>query len=421
MPQIQPFRFIFDRELADGSTQQINPATVDVQEADLVQFVDPEAPEATYLTAPLSGPGSFFNLSDDDIRYATVRPTSDVDVIDLNGDTLDDIVALHLAASNIRTNNTVPLCSPWHDEIISGQPVRIHEPAIVIGPATAAEFAAVPVAAYIDVAFVPVGLRSGRGAFQVGAFISPNDAGVISFTEQADRLRRAVQAGATFVELLNPANQAQPWRINEATLATIDPRGRVFVAPADLGAGLGQIDPTTPIGNTATVFEQHPTVFIRRGANVRAVGAVENFRQGWGDPATGDGYQINEYRGAPAIYVCATRPEGSIWRLYFDGAPVDVSVPHGPTLDLRRPRDVWNTIIAPLVSDGAPFGTPAPFGQGFINNDRPGLVSDAGTLSLLVNTTRYLQAARCLGFYGPGDRGVPLEFVPQVPFSEPPA
>lgn len=412
MASFQRFRLIFDRELADGAVNQIDPATVSTETAELVELVTTPDP---VFGAFLSGPQNFFRYSDDDLRSAVVRSLLDDDLIAVIGDDVSAVVTALLAAANQRSLNGTALCLPFVDTPVGPGQARIHEPLVALGAATTSLFGTLPPwSVAIDATLTPVGGRSGRGAFHVGRIVEPAPDGTVPLAASADELRRILATSSPNVEIFNPATPSSPIQIQQAALAAIDPAGRLFLAPSDLGAGPGLIDPTSLIGNTAALYNLHPTMFVRRAPNIRGVGAVDVYRQGWGSAADGP-YPVTDYRGALSIYVITARPNASVWRFWIDGAPVDVTLAHPAGLDLRRPRDVWNALIAPILASGSPYNAPAVVSQGTVDFSRPGVVVDAGTLSLVLGTTRYVQAARCLGFVGDGGvRGL-MEYTPQVP------
>jgi hypothetical protein len=113
----------------------------------------------------------------------------------------------------------------------------------------------------------------------------------------------------------------------------------VWIDPSDYGTSI----PTDVQNNTANNFRNHPSVFIRRagGAFTRAV--------------------TRRWRDERRIDIAATgsQPIGiaqqsnalvrSKWLVCIDGVASVVYIPHPGGADIRRPKDIWNQVIVPLI------------------------------------------------------------------------
>lgn len=172
---------------------------------------------------------------------------------------------------------------------------------------------------------------------------------------------------------------------NNCRFAAVNPWGSVYIRPEDINAGAQDI-PDSVTNNTAEHFRAHPSVFFRRTDYIRQI------TRGYQDSTsvnTGGG------QGMPLeVIVVADDPETTLWLFVIDGVHTVVRVIHPSGSDLRRPRDIWNALIEPLVN-GAPALGLSPI---FAN------VQDDATESILIGRLAYLQYACCLPI--PGTRHI---------------
>lgn len=169
-------------------------------------------------------------------------------------------------------------------------------------------------------------------------------------------LKRFRAAGEGAVQIGVLADGASPNIIQGAGQAF--PRGdfNTFVVAADLGPGPGQLDAGDTANNTGARFRNHPSVFVRRTGHVRAFEGPVRFPVTYAaitnapDPrGVGD--------SGVRIYTVDRAPTHSRWRLQIDSEPLDVTIVHPTGSDYRRPRDIWNNVIAPALASGAPVPT----------------------------------------------------------------
>lgn len=413
MPVFNRFRLLSDRELADGAGVNPDAATAAVVPLTF-GTLNPDA-----VAAPLDSIDRCFPYGDHVVRFASLRgddPGVIAEVPFLQGDDANEawFAARAAAPNTVLDNGLFQACRNWLDLPVGmAGTMRVHGPFVVLDGATYGEFTPpIPNGGLIANAHLePIGGTTSRGEIAIGEFAEdgqlPSDA--------ADGLRAWLQTTRSRTEILNPANQAQPIVLDECAFAGFDPSGRAYISPSDIGIGPALIDPDSPAGNTVEKLRLHPTVFLRRVGNVRGVTTVNMRPLGWtGEP-------INVYQGAPEFYVPVVAPVGSHWRLYIDGARVDVNVLHG-SLDLRRPRDVWQRLIVPVLTAGASYADPfiVPTGQPG-STDAIGTAGNPLTPSASLTTLRYLQAARCMGFIFTGvpPEGGYVQRLPQVPAAGP--
>jgi hypothetical protein len=145
------------------------------------------------------------------------------------------------------------------------------------------------------------------------------------------------------------------WRAAQAY-----PRGdnNYFVLAADLGAGAWQLPISFP-ENTPAKFRNHPSVFVRANMAIRGLHHPARFPYDVGsiDVNCADGAV-----GEPGIriYVCNRAPTHSRWQFRIDSELLDVIIKHPNGSDFRRPRDIWNKVIAPTIGTAGGLGAPLP-------------------------------------------------------------
>lgn len=127
-------------------------------------------------------------------------------------------------------------------------------------------------------------------------------------------------------------------RLNLCSFTAVDPRGIVWIAPGDIGVGASQIPPQVS-ANTGAAYLNHPAAFW---ANDRAAVA-----RSW-EAITVNASTIDTYAGSVVIAEITQQLIGSRWLFVIDGAPIVVVIRHG-VVDLRRPKQIWQQLIVPLI------------------------------------------------------------------------
>lgn len=206
-------------------------------------------------------------------------------------------------------------------------------------------------------------------------------------------------------------NAVQPSQsISVAGCNTALPYGNPFVLSGDIGQGFGQI-PLDPDGTPPLQWSQlanHPRCFIRRPDRVLSlltVGDIERYAEPVELPEA--------YDGTPWIVTRA--PQYSLWRFVVDGAPMDCLISHG-SKDLRRPRDIWNSIIVPAMNSGAPLPL---YDMGMIFPDTNTIPTRLFMPRGTFQAWQYLDYAWCCGLWD-DDVTQPI-YSPGVVPVEPPA
>lgn len=131
--------------------------------------------------------------------------------------------------------------------------------------------------------------------------------------------------------------------VEQAGFCAVDPSAVVYIRPEDIGPGALQI-PAAMEDNTAATFRAHPSVFYPSGKSqyVRAL-----TRQAV------DAEAVNDTTTQPIkIISVTTAPANSLWLVTIDGAPMIVRISHPVGSDLRRPRDIWEQAILPIINAG---------------------------------------------------------------------
>jgi len=131
--------------------------------------------------------------------------------------------------------------------------------------------------------------------------------------------------------------------------------GTFYIAPADVGAGPGQIPPS-PLGWTEPILRPHPSVFVRDSSHCR--GVVSQLDSGQDAGATNAAFP------AVQVFVVTSAPVYSRWCLLIDGSAQTVLFRHvdgaGNPLDVRRPRDIWAQVVVPELQRRIAQNEPMP-------------------------------------------------------------
>lgn len=193
------------------------------------------------------------------------------------------------------------------------------------------------------------GTRLGCFALGVDGDAPPNIPALLAQEEK----RLVVGSGMARVGVISAT---APLDIQNAAQAY--PRGdnNYHVLAADIGAAAWQL-PTTFPPNTPAKFRNHPGCFIRANSAIRGLHHPARFP--W-DVGSIDVNAADSSQGEPGvrIWVCNRAPTHSRWQFRIDSELLDVIVKHPEGSDFRRPRDVWNNVIAPTIGPAGGLGTP---------------------------------------------------------------
>lgn len=165
--------------------------------------------------------------------------------------------------------------------------------------------------------------------------------GIYDFVD--DAIDEDTRQDALFYEITSNASTYRTpggVEIRDCAYASISPEGMVWILAADYG---GNGIPVAVGSNTAAKFREHPSVFVRNvgGAAVRAV--TRRWRDTYSIVAEATG-------GQPiGILQQGNQLTQSKWLVVVDGVPSVVYLPHPEGSDYRRPRDIWNNVIVPLI------------------------------------------------------------------------
>lgn len=123
--------------------------------------------------------------------------------------------------------------------------------------------------------------------------------------------------------------------LQDCTYASISPQATIWLAPGDYGTTI----PTDVAANTAAAFRNHPGVFLRSSGSDYLRAVTRRWRDHYSLTATQTAQPLG-------IYTYGSTVSSSKWLIVVDGVPSVVQLSHG---DFRRPRDIWNNVIVPLI------------------------------------------------------------------------
>lgn len=134
--------------------------------------------------------------------------------------------------------------------------------------------------------------------------------------------------------------------VQDCSYAAVSPEGMIWILPADYGTNVSNNVAT----NTADSFRNHPGVFVRRegAAYLRAL------TRRWRDQQTIVATTVGQPIG---IYQVANPVTSSKWLIVVDGIAEVVYLQHPANTDFRRPVDIWNNVIVPLIRSTGSNGT----------------------------------------------------------------
>lgn len=172
--------------------------------------------------------------------------------------------------------------------------------------------------------------------------------------------------------------------------AGLDAAGVLWIRPEDIGNLVEQI-PSELAQNSAQHFRFYPNAFFRRSRYVSGLHAPYTDTTSIDAP----GPELDPGLGPTQPYVLRVvnfTPTNSTWLLVLDGQPVCVRINHPQGSDLRRPDEIWNGAIVPLIQQAQGPSTAALVDRIFPFN----IFGDTGGL---IDRLKYVQFARMLALF----------------------
>lgn len=132
--------------------------------------------------------------------------------------------------------------------------------------------------------------------------------------------------------------------LTDCVFAGVCPTATVYLASQDYGSSGANGVPNDVTQNTRDRFNNHPAVFYRKKGTKMLRSIMQRVRDS-SDIITEEVFQ------PIGIYSQVGARDTSTWLMSFDGVPEVVTLTHeGIVGDTRRPKDIWNKIIAPLCA-----------------------------------------------------------------------
>lgn len=242
---------------------------------------------------------------------------------------------------------------------------RTAQVGVVIGGAALAQFVEAPAEVDAVIRYRPrfagpdASGRSRWSAMQFLDFADSNASPPESTADLEATIRRVERelwgSGGVFT---TPAGN----RINACSFAAPLPEGLVYVASGDIGVGDNQI-PADVASNTGDRYRNHPGVFFahKTGGDQRSIEAI-------GYDADAD--PVSGFDGSLYIIEITAAPVASRWIWVVDGSPMEAVILHPTGSDYRRPRDIWNNVVAAAMSSPAPNQGPLLYRDSVSGVDR---------------------------------------------------
>jgi len=217
-------------------------------------------------------------------------------------------------------------------------------------------------------------------------------------TQQPAAFKEAfLRLGAGSGRVVIPVQGAEPVVIDQCCYAAPMASGNFYILPNDVGFGPGQVQ-NNPAFWSRAVLRPHPAVFVRNPSFNRGLASALP-----GDTQAG---QTNDASPCVEVWTVDTQPEWSVWCLIVDGQAQSVIFDHvdarGNRVDVRRPRDIYQQIVAPELSRRIAQKEPLPL----YAPDVDGNLVQRGFISRL----QYVSYARFQA-YSNGTQRTPL-FIP---------
>jgi hypothetical protein len=145
--------------------------------------------------------------------------------------------------------------------------------------------------------------------------------------------------------------------VEQCSFAAIDPSGVVYITSTDIGNAPDQI-PASVEDNTPDAFRAHPSVFFPAGKAKYIRGLTRQ-------KVDQNSVSVQQAGNPLKIIRVNAAPTSTDWLVSVDGSEVVLNIPHPAGSDYRRPRDIWASVILPLINTGGAnqqfsvYGSPA--------------------------------------------------------------
>ncbi len=296
----------------------------------------PLVPDPTGGTALVA---ILYSLWDVELQHVQLRPVagSGSVVVQQVADAGDEAWLTLLTAVNaVISNNALPCMDPrltttagttypWPLVRLDGLALGAHTV-----PITAVD---------LDVTYTTLNARNAWGPLEFGTLVEDTISTLPDVGPALDALLPQILNAPGSVSLGTGATGDV--LVSEVGLAALAPDRVVWLRPGDVGNASYQI-PVAAVNNNASHYKFFPSFFLRRCAYERDVhvsGPIE--------PSA-----VTSLAGALPLVEVTRRPTHSRWLLTLDGQTRDVCVSHG-ALDLRKPLEIWQAILAPAVRAGS--------------------------------------------------------------------
>lgn len=163
--------------------------------------------------------------------------------------------------------------------------------------------------------------------------------GIYDFLD--DAVDQNTRQDALYLNIINNGNRytlPNGVAIDDCSYAGVSPEGTIWILPADYGTNVQ----TNVANNTADSLRNHPGVFVRRAGASYLRAVSRRWRDRFAISVVSSGQPVG-------IYQVADPTPDSKWLIVCDGVADIVYIQHPDGSDYRRPRDIWNNVIVPLI------------------------------------------------------------------------
>jgi len=194
-----------------------------------------------------------------------------------------------------------------------------------------------------------------------------------------DLMRQIERNGSGFT--LGVRSNGTTATVPDCTFAALDPIGRVFVRPEDIG-NLNENIPVSVLQNTPEHFNFFPGVFFRRSSYVRQLRNV--FTDPTGIAVGGDDSQPLQIAQVDFV------PDSSDWLMVVDGVPSVVRLLHPAGSDWRTGPEIYENVVVPTIRAANGNASAAQFSRVI------GAATNGGNYAELADRLTYSQYWRLL-------------------------